>query len=193
MILVSTAASQAGDYRAKSLATLQAALARLDPSDRVKLVAFDLDAAPLTRGFAAPNSPEMAAALKTLKQRVPLGACDLQRALDTAAKSFAGDSKSPRAILYVGDGSSLRQRALARTVRPRGQRSGRPAAPVIAFGVGPQIQEQMLGALASRTGGIVVAEHADVGAGAYGDRLAQAVHGSVLWPKSCRRAVAPRA
>ena len=54
----------------------------------------------------APNSPHMAAALKMLKQRVPLGACDLETALDTAAKSFTGDSKSPRAVVYIGDGSS---------------------------------------------------------------------------------------
>ena len=152
MILVSTAASQTGDYRAKSLATLQSVLAKLDPNDRVKLVAFDLNAAPLTQGFVAPNSPEMAAALGALDQRTPLGSCDLEKALDTAAKSFAGDSKSPRAIVYIGDGSSranvLTADQLDRVVNDLvAQR-----APVIAFGVGPQIQEQMLGTLASRTG-----------------------------------------
>ena len=147
-------------------------------------MAFDLDAAPLTQDFVAPNSPQMAAALKTLEQRVPLGACDLQTALDTAARSFTGDSKSPRAVLYVGDGSSranvLSPEQFDRVVSDLLAQQ----APVIAFGIGPQIQEQMLGALASRTGGAVVAEQADVGAGAYGDRLAQAVHGAVLWPKA---------
>ena len=182
VVLVSTAASQTGDYRAKSLATLQAALARLDPSDRVQLVAFDLDATPLTKGFVAPNSPEMAAALKALKLRVPLGSCDLERALDTAAKSFTGDSKSPRAIVYIGDGSS---RANVLTPEQFDRVAGdlvAQRAPVIAFGVGPQIQEQMLGALASRTGGLVVPEQADVDATSYGAGLAQAVQGSVLWP-----------
>ena len=145
VILVSTAASQTGDYRAKSLATLQSALAKLDPNDRVKLVAFDLNATPLTQGFVAPNSPEMAAALGALDRRTPLGSCDLEKALDTAAKSFAGDSKSPRAIVYIGDGSSranlLSADQLDRVVNDLvAQR-----APVIAFGVGPQIQEQMLG------------------------------------------------
>ena len=105
VILVSTAASQTGDYRAKSLATLQATLSNLGPSDRVKLVAFDLNAVPLTQGFVAPNSPEMAAALERLNQRTPLGSCDLEKALETAAKSFS-DSKSARAIVYIGDGSS---------------------------------------------------------------------------------------
>ena len=184
VILVSTAASQTGDYRAKSLATLQSTLAKLEPNDRVKLVAFDLNATPLTQGFVAPNSPEMAAALGALNQRTPLGSCDLEKALDTAAKSFAGDSKSARAIVYIGDGSSranvLSTDQLDRVVNDLvAQR-----APVIAFGVGPQIQEQMLGVLASRTGGVVVPEQASVDAGAYGAGLARAVHGSVLWPKA---------
>ena len=135
----------------------------------------------------APNSPEMAAALDALDQRTPLGSCDLEKALDTAAKSFAGDSKSPRAIVYIGDGSSranvLTTDQLDRVVNDLvAQR-----APVIAFGVGPQIQEQMLGILASRTGGVVVPEQASVDAGAYGAGLARAVHGSVLWPKAGRQ------
>ena len=145
VILVSTAASQTGDYRTKSLATLQSALAKLDPSDRVKLVAFDLNAAPLTQGFVAPNSSEMTAALSALEQRTPLGSCDLEKALDTAAKSFTSDSRSPRAVVYIGDGSSranpLSIDQLDRVVNDLvAQR-----APVIAFGVGPRIQEQTLG------------------------------------------------
>ncbi len=156
VILFSTAASQAGDFRAKSLATLQATLSKLEPRDRVKLVAFDLNAAPLTRGFVAPDSPAMTEAFAALLRRTPLGACDLEKALDTAAKSFA-DSKSARAIVYFGDGSSranpLSTGQLDRLVGDLLSLR----APLIAFGVGPQIQEQMLGALASRSGGLVAA------------------------------------
>ena len=124
--MVSTAASQTGDYRAKSLATLQSVLAKLGPNDRVKLVAFDLNATSLTQGFVAPNSAEMAAAIGTLDRRTPLGSCDLEKALHKAAKSFAGDSKSARAVVYIGDGSS-RATSLDRSTRSRGQRSGCPA------------------------------------------------------------------
>ncbi len=159
-------------------------LAKLGPDDRVKLVAFDLNSAALTQGFVAPESAEMATALKALNQRTPLGSCDLEKALDTAAKSFAGDSKSARAVVYIGDGSSranvLSTDQLDRVVNDLvAQR-----VPVILFGVGPQVQEQMLGVLASRTGGLVVPEQASVDAGASGASLAQAVHGSVLWPKA---------
>ena len=79
--------------------------------------------------------------------------------------------------------------------------------PVIAFGVGPLVDDRMLAILASRSGGVVVldqaaADAADYGtfmshrgaieqedvdrvdAADYGTLLAQAVHGSVLWPKA---------
>ena len=144
----------AGFIDARRTATMtRATLSKLDANDRVKLVAFDLNATPLTQGFAAPGSAEMAAAINALNQRTPLGSCDLEKALDTAAKGFAADSKAARAIVYIGDGSSranvLPVEQLDRVVDDLvAQR-----APVIAFGVGPRIDEQMLGVLASRTGG----------------------------------------
>ena len=183
-MLISTAASQTGDYRTKSLATLQAMLSNLDSNDRVKLVAFDLNAVPLTQGFVAPNGAAMATALGALEQRTPLGSCDLEKALDTAAKSFTGDSsKSARAIVYIGDGSSRANALTAEQLDRVVNDLVAQRAPVIAFGIGSQIQEQLLGTLASRTGGIVAPEQASVDAGAYGAGLAKAVHGSVLWPK----------
>ena len=93
-------------------------------------------------------------------------------------------AKRRSAIVYIGDGSS---RANVLTID---QLDGLvndlvvQRAPVIAFGVGPQIQEQLLGTLASRTGGVVVPEQASVDAGDPGASLAQAVHGTVLWPKA---------
>jgi hypothetical protein len=183
VMLVSTAASQTGDYRAKSLATLQATLSKLDANDRVKLIAFDLDAMPLTQGFVAANSPEMQKAVAALNRRTPLGSCDLEKALDTAAKSYTGDNKSPRAIVYIGDGSS-RANALSADQLDRVVTDlVSERIPVIAFAVGAHIDEQLLGVLASRTGGVVAPELAKVDAAAYGAGLAEAVHGSVLWPK----------
>ena len=55
VILVSTSASQAGEYRTKRSQALQAAVAGLGPGDRVRLIATDLNAVPLTKGFVAPR------------------------------------------------------------------------------------------------------------------------------------------
>ena len=54
-----------GRLSRQSLATLQSALSKLAPNDRVNLVAFDLNATSLTQGFVAPNSAEMATVLKS--------------------------------------------------------------------------------------------------------------------------------
>ena len=60
VILFDTSASQLGAYRETGLEVLNGLLATLGDKDRVKLVAIDVDAVPLTDSFvsrAAPKSP----------------------------------------------------------------------------------------------------------------------------------------
>ena len=106
VVLFNTSASQMGQYRAKAIEALRGFLAGLGAGDRVRLMAVDLNAIPLTKTFVAPDSSEMAAALKELDARVPLGATDMERAVLAVAGSFAGESKNQRAVVYIGDGRS---------------------------------------------------------------------------------------
>ena len=184
VLLVSTADSQTGEYLAKSLATLQLTLAGLAPNDRVNLVAFDVNAQSLTRGFVSPQGAEMAQAMAALEQRRPLGSCDLEKALDTAGKSFPGGARRRRAIVYIGDGSSRANTLNAGQLEQMVNDLVAQRAPVTTLGIGPRVNEQMLGTLASRTGGVALREQSDVGADAYGASLARSVRGSVLWPKA---------
>ena len=55
VVLVSTSASQAGQYRTESFQALQSLVAGLAPGSRVRLIAADLKAIPLTKGFVAPG------------------------------------------------------------------------------------------------------------------------------------------
>ena len=64
----------------KELEALQAAVAHLGPEDRVQLVAADLTAVPLTKGFVAPNGAEWNAAVAALNERTPLGSSDMEKA-----------------------------------------------------------------------------------------------------------------
>ncbi len=124
----------------------------------------------------------MSAALAALNQRVPLGSCDLEKALAAAAGSYSGDSTTARAVIYVGDGSSRAnsfgteqfEQMVAGLVAER--------LPVIEYGVGPRLDKQVLGALAGRTGGVLIDESAAGSAEQVGRQLAAAVHGSVYWP-----------
>ena len=80
VIVVSTSAGEKDEYRAKELEALQSAVASLGPEDRVQLIAADLTAVPLTKGFVAPNSAEWNEAAAALDQRTPLGSSDMEKA-----------------------------------------------------------------------------------------------------------------
>ena len=108
VVLVDTSASQVGAYREKSLETLRGMLATLGDKDRVKLMAVDVNAVPMTSDFVAPNGPEMKAALQKLQNRVPLGATDLEAALNAAIKSIPAESTTQHAAIYFALAAATR-------------------------------------------------------------------------------------
>ncbi len=73
VVLFNTSASQMGDYRARAIDALKGFLAGLNAGDRVRLLAVDLNAIPLTQTFVAPNGKEMQAALAATRRPCPSG------------------------------------------------------------------------------------------------------------------------
>ncbi|NUQ65932.1 MAG: VWA domain-containing protein, partial [Pirellulales bacterium] len=180
VVLIDTSASQTGEFRSRAISALNGLLAKLAPQDRVHLIAADIYAVGMTQGFAAPNSPEMAAALQKLDARVPLGATDMDKALTTAAGSFRGDSANPRALVYIGDGmSSANLLGTERFEQLTGLMTDSRIA-VSAYAVGPKTDAHLLSALAGRTGGVFFEASADEA----GAALAAAAEGIVFWPTS---------
>jgi len=180
VVLFDTSASQAGDYRTDGLAALRDALKNLSPTDRVKLIAVDLHASPMTEGFAAPNSPEMAQALDKLQKRVPLGSTDMEKALAAAADSYAGsasDAQHGRAAIYIGDGMSAANLLGTEQFEKLAERLVNERVPVSSCPVGPRVDRQLLGALAGNTGGRIV----EMGPQS-GNELARAADTPVIWP-----------
>ncbi|MEC9091541.1 MAG: VWA domain-containing protein, partial [Planctomycetota bacterium] len=105
LILFDTSASQSGLYRKDALTALNRFLAQLNPKDQVKLVAVDVNSTDLHREFVAPQNAQIAAGLKKLGQRVPLGSTDMLIAMKKALDSFTNlQSNSPRHVIYIGDG-----------------------------------------------------------------------------------------
>ena len=178
VILVSTSASQGGEYRTQSFQALDSLVTGLGPAARVQLIAVDLKAIPLTKGFVAPGSAEWKAALAALNLRAPLGSNDMDKALSAAAASFTGEAKNPRAVVYIGDGSS---RANPLSPERFQQLAGSLAAghiPVLSYGVGPRVDRELLGLLARQTGGVLL----DGAGNDAGTRLATATTAAVYWP-----------
>jgi uncharacterized membrane protein YgcG len=153
-------------------------------SDRVRLFAVDVQIQPLSDGFYGPRSSETKTALAKLHARVPLGATNLQAALETALKSFTGDRD--RSIIYIGDGMSTAK--LIESARLLGLisdlRKGR--VPVNIYALGPRIDLQLLGILAEHTGGVLfvdrLIDEAKVSAEQLGRKLAAAACAGVFYP-----------
>ncbi len=93
IVLFNTSAGQTGEFRDKALEVLQNMVAGMPEGDRVQLMAVDLNANAMTKTFVDPKSKEMADAMARLKDRAPLGASDMKKALTAAAGGFAGDDE----------------------------------------------------------------------------------------------------
>ncbi len=184
VILIDTSASQTGVHRDKSFAILEAMLASLSPSDRVHLAAVDVSAVPLTQGFHAPNSQAVRTAITQLQKRVPLGSTDMSAAAEAVLAAWSSGGASPRAAVYIGDGMSVGDQLQPAEL---GQLCARLVEARVAFSsyaIGPRTDEDLLGALANHTGGVLGIDGTSLTARAAGERLAAAARTPVIWPTS---------
>ncbi len=181
LILFNTSAAQNGEYRAKGLETLKATLAALPNNDRVQLMAVDLNAAAITKEFVAPESKEMGDALAALEARAPLGATDMEKSLNAAADVF-GESKNPRAIIYIGDGRSAANLLAVEGFGKLTQKLVAAKVPVTSYVIGARVDRQLPGALAAQTGGAVVLDTDTLTGAEAGRQLAAAANATVVWP-----------
>ena len=183
-ILFDTSASQTGSFRAKALGALENLLARLDPRDRVTLLAVDLQAVVLTPALVRGDSEAMQQALAQLRERVPLGSTDMPRALDAAATELTRSAGPGRAhaVLYIGDGMSTAQLLSTEGLRRLTERFINAQIAVDSYCIGPRIDRQLLGALACHTGGAVLDDRDDATADQTGALLAEMARSTVIWP-----------
>ena len=147
-------------------------------------MAVDLNAIPLTKTFVAPDSSEMAAALKELDARVPLGATDMERAVLAVAGSFAGESKNQRAVVYIGDGRSAANILGTETFEKLAAQLADARIAVNSYLIGARVYFPLLGALAAQSGGTVIADGEPLAGPDAGRLLAAAADAGVLWPSS---------
>jgi tetratricopeptide (TPR) repeat protein len=153
IILFDTSASQAGPYRDTALAAVEACVAKLKPTDRVQVLAADLEARPITKSFVAADSEELRAALESLRNETPLGSTDMEGVLRAAASRFEQDRESARAIFYIGDGLSTANLVGTDSFRDLVETIKAAKAPVSSYAIGPQRDGRLLAALANQTGG----------------------------------------
>lgn len=183
VILFDTSASQNGAFREDALVTLQHILKGLDKNDRVKLVAVDVNAVPMSEGFVAPQSPAMQTALAKLQARAPLGATDLDAGLRSAAEGFAAEKDVAKSVVYIGDGLSKANLLVGDTYNQLVTDLVARRVSVSSFAIGEDRNVQTLAALANQTGGMVgIDTNAENSAAAGGTALAKVARSAVVWP-----------
>jgi hypothetical protein len=205
VVLFDTSASQQGAYRDSALAALETMLASMRPSDRVQIIAVDIDAVALSGGLAGATSAETKAAIAALRERAPLGSTNLARGLEAAIDQLETAKSTSRAIVYIGDGASMANMLDAATLRPVVDRLRATHTPVSSYAIGPEVDAQVLAAVANQTGGNLYAAealvYADEAAGVTAERavqenlraaeavgkfLAQWSRGIVMWPTAAQ-------
>ena len=186
ILMVDTSASQVGDVRTRSLELVRSYIERLTDDDRVAIVATDVDSQILSRGLVTATGMDAKAALAALENRVPMGATNLNRALETAL-TLSDDSRST-SVLLIGDGmstgglvSAARMSTLVGELRAHKM-------PVSCVALGRETDAQLMGVLANQTGGIVQTADAqkETTASDQAEGLVKAARVSVFYPTNIK-------
>ncbi|MCG8587135.1 MAG: VWA domain-containing protein, partial [Pirellulales bacterium] len=159
VVLFDSSASQAGKYRASALDALNSLLGQLQPTDKVQLMSVDLGAIEMNKSFAAPNSADVAAGVAKIRKRVPLGTTDMDGALKSAIKALAARTGSAKTVVYIGDGNSAANLIDSSQFGDLARALAEAKVSVSSYAVGPQVNTQMLAALANHTGGVMAVEN----------------------------------
>ncbi len=185
VVLFDTSASQVNHFRDKGLDALEFLLGSLGENDRVRLMAVDIDAVPLTPTFVAPASAEMQAAVAALRTRTPLGTTDMYKAVTATISSFDGKeltSDRARSAVYIGDGMSLGGLVAGAEMQQGIDQLVAKQISVNSFAVGPRVDAQLLGVLANHTGGMLLVDSENLNGKQFGGYLAESAMGAVVWP-----------
>ncbi len=185
LVLIDTSASQIGEYRKAALACLDSMLANLDADHRVKLMAVDLYAVPMSAEFVAADSQEMEAARAKLNRRAALGSTDMVELLKATAKQFSTDNKNAKSVVYIGDGMSKANLLQIDDYKELVTGLVEKNVSFSSFAVGPQRNIELLAALSNSTGGVIRVDTEDKQTSVKsGFDLAGAAVAPVLWPTS---------
>ena len=182
VIVLDTSASQAGQFRHEALAALESLLAGLPETDRVRLFTADLETQSLTDSFVGVRSGEAKAALEKLTQRAPLGSTDMTKVLAAANQALADSNAEGRVAVYIGDGLSSADLVETEEFAKAVAKLAENRVSFSSYAIGPRVDGQLLGALAGKTGGVILHAREDVPGKVVGASLAEAATSPVAWP-----------
>jgi hypothetical protein len=166
VFLVDTSASQVGQARHDTLATLISTIRNLPEKAQVQILTMDVETESLTAGFVSNGSAELNTALAKLQRRVPLGATDMGKGLETAKKAFAGrNTDARRAVVYFGNGRSMAKTVDVALFEKEVNDYVTAKIPFTACAVGVGTNLGLIGAFTNQTGGNLIDMNTQIQAG----------------------------
>ncbi|MDR3199467.1 MAG: VWA domain-containing protein, partial [Planctomycetaceae bacterium] len=166
VFLVDTSASQVGQARHDTLATLHATIKNLPANAQVQILAMDVETESLTAGFVPNGSVELNTALAKLQRRVPLGATDMGKGLETAKKAFTErNADARRAVVYFGNGRSMAKTVDVPLFEKEVNDYVTARIPFTACAVGVGTNLGLIGAFTNQTGGNLIDMNTQIQAG----------------------------
>ena len=157
VFLIDTSASQMGQTRRDTLEAIVSTINQLPNGSKIQILAMDVETEPLTTQFAVKGSPEVESALRTLYNRVPLGATDFGKGLKAARTAFENSTADARrSVLYFGSGRSMAKPLTPSVFEKEVQNFVEQQIPLTMCAVGFQNNLGFTAAFANRTGGNLI-------------------------------------
>ena len=153
VVLLDTSASQAGFYRDTAVAALERCVESLAATDRVQIMAVDLDARAMSDAMLSPGDAAIKTAVEKIRREPPLGSTDMELAVSSAAKLLESSKDRDRQIIYIGDGISSANLLETESFGRLASKLRSEQVAVHSFAVGPKRDLPLLAALANQTGG----------------------------------------
>jgi Ca-activated chloride channel family protein len=145
-VVIDRSGSMAGEPMAQARLAAADIIRRLAPGDRVNVVSFSDEVDPL---FAAPQSVATSRdrAIAFIEKLVEGGGTDIALALATAVRNQARDHERPRVIVFMTDGQSDVERAIAASKSDSGD------VRLFTLGLGKDVNRPLLQRLAAEKRG----------------------------------------
>jgi hypothetical protein len=97
----------------------------------------------------------------------------------------AGDNRA-RSVVYIGDGMSTAQLLFTDGLQRLMEQYVEDRISVSSYGIGPRVDQQVLGSLAQHTGGMLLIDRNDWSGDQVGGRLADMARSTVIWPSAVK-------
>lgn len=152
VFVVDTSGSMAGPKLEQTREALRHCIHRLNPGDRFEVISFSTGVRTLFTGLEPADEEHRGKALAFVKEMSAVGGTNIHEAL-VRAMSLEGGAERPRMIIFLTDGQPTVGETRTETILGDVSKAAPDAARLFVFGVGEDLNAELLDLLAERNHG----------------------------------------